>query len=85
MGRIKTQQVKRITHELLSANPNRFTKDFDENKKAVDELVEHHSKKLRNVIAGYATRIMTMGGLEALHRTESYSQENIQEIEIPSA
>lgn len=57
MGRIKTQQVKRATFELLEKHRDSFTKDFDENKKLVDGFAEIRSKKLRNMIAGYVTRL----------------------------
>ena len=61
MGRIKTQLVKRGTHDLIEQNPDKFKKDFVENKVIVDELADVPSKKLRNIIAGYATRLMKKG------------------------
>ena len=61
MGRIKTQLVKRVTNDLIEQNPDKFKKDFVENKVIVDELADVPSKKLRNIIAGYATRLMKKG------------------------
>ena len=61
MGRIKTQLVKRVTNDLIEQNPDKFKKDFDENKVIVDELADVPSKKLRNIIAGYATRLTKKG------------------------
>jgi len=58
MGRIKTQQTKRITFELISRHSDSFKKDFGENKRLVEQFAEIRSKKLRNMIAGYVTRIM---------------------------
>lgn len=58
MGRIKTQQVKRITKEICKDHKDELKKDFEENKKVLDEVARIPSKKLRNVIAGYATRLM---------------------------
>ncbi len=58
MGRIKTALVKRITHELIELHGNKLTDDFEKNKQIIDKLVETHSKKLRNIIAGYATNII---------------------------
>ena len=58
MGRIKTTQVKRTTRKLISLYGDRFTADFTANKKVVDDVAEIASKKLRNVIAGYVTRLM---------------------------
>ncbi len=58
MGRIKTQLIKRKTYELLKQYGERFSDNFDENKKKVDELIPKASKKLRNIIAGYMTRLI---------------------------
>lgn len=60
MGRIKTQFIKRITQKLIEEYGNEFKKDFEENKKLVAKLTDVSSKKVRNIIAGYATRIMEM-------------------------
>jgi len=61
MGRIKTQLTKRVTNDLIEENPDTFKKDFGENKKLVDEFADVPSKKMRNVIAGYVTRLMKKG------------------------
>ncbi|MBR9690873.1 30S ribosomal protein S17e [Candidatus Woesearchaeota archaeon] len=58
MGRIKTQFIKRVTNDLVSAHSDKFKKDFEENKKLVSQFADISSKKLRNVIAGYVTRLM---------------------------
>lgn len=58
MGRIKTAKIKRITFKLIKEYSDKLKKNFGENKKAVNEILEVRSKKLRNVIAGYATRLM---------------------------
>ena len=58
MGRIKTQLIKRSTMKLLATHRESFTKNFDENKKIVQDMLTAPSKKLRNVIAGYATRLV---------------------------
>jgi small subunit ribosomal protein S17e len=57
MGRIKTKRVKRISNELYSENKPDFKEDFMENKGAVNKLIRIPSKKLRNQIAGYVTRM----------------------------
>lgn len=44
--------------KLLGAHRESFTKNFDENKKVVQDMLSGPSKKLRNVIAGYATRLV---------------------------
>ena len=58
MGRIKTQLVKRISLDLVKNHGEKFKTDFEENKKIVSELTDVESKKIRNVIAGYVTRLI---------------------------
>ncbi len=57
MGRVRIEMVKKTARELLQTIPQRFSTDYEENKKAVDELVDAKSKIVRNKIAGYVTRL----------------------------
>jgi small subunit ribosomal protein S17e len=57
MGRIKTKQIKATTFTLLEQYNDRFSKDFTHNKKQMDVLTTFHSKKIRNAIAGYLSRL----------------------------
>lgn len=61
MGRIKTQLIKRTTHKLVKEAPTTFTKDFEANKELVSHYLILKSKKIRNTIAGYVTRLMKKG------------------------
>jgi small subunit ribosomal protein S17e len=66
LGKVRTEQVKRIARQLLDKYPNKFTADFENNKKLVDELTNISSTKLRNRVAGYTARLAnTMYGSEA--------------------
>ncbi|MEM3127083.1 MAG: 30S ribosomal protein S17e [Candidatus Woesearchaeota archaeon] len=58
MGRIKTKLAKRLATELVKKYPETFAKTFEENKKKIPTYVEIPSKKTRNVVAGYLTRLM---------------------------
>lgn len=58
MGRIKTTLIKRTGEELLKIYPDKFSEDFEDNKKILPEVTELHSKKFKNVIAGYITRLV---------------------------
>ncbi len=58
MGRIKTALIKRVSHELLDQHRNEFKDNFEGNKKKIADFAELPSKKLRNIIAGYITRLM---------------------------
>lgn len=56
MGRIKPKRLKAITEDAFEKEEG-FTTDFSANKKTTTTIVDVKSKKLRNVIAGYATRL----------------------------
>ncbi|MBI2146994.1 30S ribosomal protein S17e [Candidatus Woesearchaeota archaeon] len=58
MGRIKTTLCKRTSNELMDLYGDQFTEDFNANKVLVSKFIETTSKKLRNVIAGYITRLV---------------------------
>jgi small subunit ribosomal protein S17e len=61
MGRIKTQLVKRTTLKLLREHPTSFTPDFTQNKELVSRYLDAKSKKIRNIVAGYVTRLIRKG------------------------
>ena len=52
------KRVWRISNILLENNELKFTKDFEENKKILNDNVQVSSKKLRNQIAGYISKTM---------------------------
>ena len=58
MGRIKTANVKRVTKQLVSAHFDEFSEDYMKNKAVLDKYVDIYSPKIRNVIAGYASRLV---------------------------
>ena len=58
MGKVRTEMVKRIAIELIGRYNRSFNTDFDHNKKFLTELNIGVSKKLRNKVAGYATRVV---------------------------
>lgn len=60
MGRVRTETVKKISRELVEKHPSKFTGDFEANKAVVNDLVDFRSKRLRNRIAGYVTRIVVV-------------------------
>ncbi len=56
MGKIRPTYIKRVAIELVRNHNDRFTDDFQHNKKIVAELTDVKSVTLRNKIAGYITR-----------------------------
>ena len=57
MGKVRTETVKRAARELIARFPEKFTNEFEANKAAVNQVLKAPSKKLRNRIAGYVTRL----------------------------
>ena len=57
MGNIKTSFIKRVGQQLFNEHKDEFTNDFSKNKEIVDKFIDIKSKKLRNIIAGYITRL----------------------------
>ena len=65
MGKVRTETVKRAARELVEKFPDRFTNEYEANKLAVNELLRAPSKKLRNLIAGYVTRLKVIDANKA--------------------
>jgi small subunit ribosomal protein S17e len=57
MGKVRVSIVKRLAKEMLSKYPDRFSEDFEVNKEALSTLAVFPSKKIRNQVAGYITRL----------------------------
>ncbi len=58
LGKVRPERVKRIARELVSRYPDKFTTNFEDNKKLVETLIETSSTRLRNRIAGYVTSLI---------------------------
>ena len=54
MGKIKSKLIKRSAHEFIERGV-KFEEDFERNKKTLGNLMP--SKKLRNQLAGYLSRL----------------------------
>jgi len=60
LGKVRIGLVKRTARRILAMYPDLFTEDFEHNKQVVAQLVDTGSKKLRNQIAGYVTRLVRL-------------------------
>ncbi|MHA1462889.1 MAG: 30S ribosomal protein S17e [Candidatus Heimdallarchaeota archaeon] len=58
MGNIRSDKIKRTSKELVAKYHQHLSIDFDHNKLLVNKLTNVQSKRMRNRIAGYVTRIM---------------------------
>ncbi|MFQ5907449.1 MAG: 30S ribosomal protein S17e [Thermoplasmata archaeon] len=57
MGNIRPTYIKRVALELIRRHSDRFSEDFEANKRTVQELTDVSSSTMRNRIAGYVTRL----------------------------
>jgi small subunit ribosomal protein S17e len=57
LGKVRPQHVKKVSRELIERYPDKFSNDFQTNKKALDSLIQVYSPKLKNRVAGYVTRL----------------------------
>ncbi len=60
MGKVKTEHIKRLAKELMERFPEKFSRDFNANKHTVDALTEGATTKVRNQVAGYITRTISL-------------------------
>ena len=77
MGKVKTEQIKRVGKELMARFPDKFTSNFDENKRLVDTLTQGTTTRVRNKIAGYITRTISLS--QANSSTEPLASEEASE------
>jgi len=76
LGKVKTEQIKRVANELITRFPQKFSSNFEDNKHAVDALTHGTTTKVRNQIAGYITHACA---LEAEASSENTEEEAILE------
>jgi small subunit ribosomal protein S17e len=70
VGKVRIAAVKKISRELVALYPDKFNKDYEANKKAFEPLVDARTKRLRNRIVGYITRLKIVEGNRAAATSE---------------
>jgi small subunit ribosomal protein S17e len=55
LGKVRTEHIKRLARELINRFPNKFSGDFEENKRLVATLIPGATTRVRNQVAGYIT------------------------------
>ncbi|WP_069807178.1 30S ribosomal protein S17e [Vulcanisaeta thermophila] len=58
MGKVRPRYIKSLARRLLEVYADKFTDDFETNKKLVAELTDITSKTVRNRVAGEITRMV---------------------------
>jgi len=72
VGKVRPAFIKRTARELLELYRDRFKPDFEHNKRVVQELTNIKSKRTRNRIAGYITRLIKI----EMKRQEALTEES---------
>ena len=59
MGRIKTRWMKNVANELVKKYPDKFSTDFENNKRSVDSMNLIADKIIRNKVCGYIVKVVS--------------------------
>jgi len=81
LGKVRPEKVKKIARELVKRYPGQFTTDFENNKKQLQSIVTIYSSKLRNLIAGYITRLMAISKAAEAAESAEATEEGAEETE----
>ena len=79
LGKVKTEQIKRVGNTLLDRFPDKFTTKFDENKVLVDSLTKGTTTRVRNQIAGYITRTKALAQADSAMESDMGDDEEDDE------
>lgn len=79
MGKVRPDQVKKAAREILTRYHDRFTTNFEENKKILQPLIHIYSPRMKNRIAGYITRLMVISQQARAEETEATEEATITE------
>ncbi|MFX0063314.1 MAG: 30S ribosomal protein S17e [Candidatus Hermodarchaeota archaeon] len=58
MGKVRPSNIKTLARIIVKQYEEHLSEDFDENKILIEKIVELRSKRFRNSVAGYVTRLM---------------------------
>jgi small subunit ribosomal protein S17e len=79
LGKVRQDQIKKPAREILTRYHERFTTNFEENKKILDQVATVYSPRMKNRIAGYITRLMVI----SQHASAEEAEEAAEEVTIP--
>lgn len=74
MGSVRTELIKRTARQLIRRFPDKFSNNFEENKRMVTMLTQGATTKVRNEIAGYVTRICA--GMQNVSSSNEIAEES---------
>lgn len=79
MGKVRPDQIKKAARDILTRYHERFTTNFEENKKILAQVAKVYSPRMKNRIAGYITRLMVI----SQQATAEEAEEAAEEVVIP--
>lgn len=65
MGKVRPSNIKILCRTLVAQYEDHLSTSFEENKEFLAQVVELPTKRLRNRVAGYVTRLMKTRAKEA--------------------
>jgi len=68
-------RVRRIATTLMKEHPGRFSVDYENNKKVIEEVSYFRSKQLKNKVVGYITHYYKLQSKEEPEPVEEVEQE----------
>ncbi len=81
MGKVRPEKVKKVARDLVKRFPDRFTTDFESNKKMLKSMASIYSSKLTNLIAGYITRLVVIAKAAEAGESAEETGEEAEEAE----
>jgi len=81
LGKVRPERVKKIAKELLKRYPDKFTIEFENNKKLLESVSKIPSVRLRNRIAGYITRLVAISKAAEKAEAEEAAETSEEEEE----
>lgn len=78
VGKVRIAAVKKVARELVERYPDRLTTNYEANKTALADLVDAKTKRLRNRVVGYVTRLKIVEVRRAAAPTEISAESDEQ-------
>jgi len=57
VGSVRSERIKRVARELVEKYPDKFSTDYEANKKVLGEITIISSNTIRNQLAGYISHL----------------------------
>lgn len=81
MGKVRIAAVKKVARDLVERYPDKFSTNYESNKTVMADLVDAKTKRLRNRIVGYVTRLKIVEIKRQTAPTEATGEQTTTESE----